>query len=280
MSGNQFTSPEANCKNIAILIVSCDNYADLWEPFFTLFNRFWSDCPFSVYLVSNHKQYSSSRVMTITVGEDISWSDNLKRALELIPEEFVLLWIDDLFLLKPVASDRLMNICTAFQQVNGNYIRLNPTINADVPFNELFGLVSPGTIYRCSTVLSLWRKSVLDNLVNTGESAWDFEIFGTVRSDKYDGFYATHTAIFPVENGVIKGKWRNRVYKSISALCPNANLTRRNRMNLLEEICLLAKTVRSRVLNLLPAGSRRHIKEFMLGGKYDYRLAKNVEGNK
>jgi len=68
---------ELNGK-IAVLVVSCDKYADLWPPFFQLFLRFWPECPFSVYLISNQKGpayhdvklYSS--VMTFP-GQTICW---------------------------------------------------------------------------------------------------------------------------------------------------------------------------------------------------------------
>ena len=37
----------------SVLVPSCDAYADLWIPFFALFWRYWSDCPFPVYLGTN-----------------------------------------------------------------------------------------------------------------------------------------------------------------------------------------------------------------------------------
>jgi hypothetical protein len=262
---------------MAVLIVSCDNYSDLWPTFFELFRRFWPDCPYPVYLLSNRKQCPEPGVSTIAVGDDISWSDNLKTALEQIPEKYVLMWIDDLLLLKPVDNIRLAQVCLSFKELEGNYLRLNPTIKADAPCNELFGTVSPGTIYRASTVLSLWRKTVLDDLLKAGESAWDFEIHGTVRSDSYARFFAAHEDLFVVENGVIKGKWRNKAYKAISALCPDLDLSHRSRMNLREEMTLSMKLLRSRVLNLFPPRYRRIIKEFVLRGKYDYRLSDNGE---
>ena len=39
-------------NKFAILIVSCDKYSDLWDPFFKLFFKFWPDCPFNIYLLS------------------------------------------------------------------------------------------------------------------------------------------------------------------------------------------------------------------------------------
>ena len=45
------------------------------------------------------------------------------------------------------------------------------------------------------------------------ESAWDFEIHGSERSNKYSDFYSVDTTVLPYLNGVVKGKWVRKVYK-------------------------------------------------------------------
>jgi len=81
----------------AVLVVSCDNYSDLWEPFFELFWRFWPDCPFNVYLLSNKINADIPRVKNLLVGDDISWSDNLRKGISQLKEKYILLFIEDLF---------------------------------------------------------------------------------------------------------------------------------------------------------------------------------------
>ncbi len=267
-----------DCNNkLAVIVISCDKYEDLWLPFFQLFKKFWPDCPFQVYLLCNMKEFSFPGVITIKVGNDISWSDNLKTGLGRINEEYVLMFIDDLFLRASVQTPMLREICNEFIRVNGNYIRLNPTIRADTSYNDYFGKVSPGTIYRTSTVLSLWKKSVLFELLKSGETAWEFEIFGSVRSDVYDGFYASWENCFSIVNGVIKGKWQRKAYHSIRALCPEMDLQRRKLMTLSEEFVYRMKIARGKVLNLLPAQYRRKIKHVILAGNYNYKLHEDTK---
>jgi len=43
--------------------------------------------------------------------------------------------------------------------------------------------------------MSLWKKDMLCALLRAGETAWDFEIHGSHRSDAYDGFFR-HTMSF------------------------------------------------------------------------------------
>lgn len=159
-----------------------------------------------------------------------------------------------------------------YSERDGNYLRLNPTIHADLPCNNYFGRVSAGTIYRTSTVMSLWRKSVLSDLLVSGESAWDFEINGTIRSDRFDGFYATKTDSFNVLNGIIKGKWRNCAYRKIcKCWCTDFNDNRRARLSLTEELLLKIMIFRSKLLNLIPQ-YRRQLKSRILGAKHTYKV--------
>jgi len=258
-------------NDIAVLVVSCDSYSDLWNPFFTFFRRFWPDCPYPLYLLSNYKNAPDPEVAVIKIGEDISWADNLQKGLKMIDEEFVLLWIDDLFLLKRVDNDAIISLCRKFIDIGGNQIRLNPTVKADAPFNDLFGVASRGTIYRASTVMSLWRKEVLFGLLNAGESAWAFEIHGTARSDTFDGFYSSWNDSFNVMNAVIKGKWRRKAYKKVSTFYQDGNISNRKIMTCWEEVVFFMKVVRSMGLSVLPARYRRKIKDYIVSGCYNYR---------
>jgi hypothetical protein len=255
----------------AILVVSCDKYSDLWEPFFELFSRFWPDCPYNIYLLTNNVLSDIPKITTLRTGEDISWSDNLNKAVSQLKEEYILLFLEDLFLYDFVKEKEVMQILNWMIASNANYIRMNPTQPPDKKFNELIGIVSKGTIYRASTVLSVWKKSVLMDLLKPGENAWDFEIKGTKRSDKYDGFYSARKDLFPVINGVVKGKWERGAVKKMNSLGVTINLSKRKIMSYTETIKFHLKWQVTHVLNLFPAGYRQKIKDILLRGKYDYK---------
>jgi len=257
--------------NLAVLVVSCDKYSDLWKPFFDLFRRFWPDCPFNVYLLSNKTKCNVCGVENILVGDDISWSDNLLKATSQLKEGYVFLFLDDLFLYGPVNTEKVLEVLSWAIESDVNYIRMNPMRNKpDRPFNEVVGILSKKAIYRTSTVVSVWKKSVLLNLLKGGESAWDFEVHGSVRSDKYDRFYAAWKDCFPITNGVIKGKWRRGAAKKLKSLGIEIDLTSRKIMTLGETIVLSFKVFRARILSLCPAKYRRRIKGFVLRGRYNY----------
>ena len=65
-------------KKTALLVISCDKYADLWPIYFGSLFKYWPNCPFKIYLGSNFKIYDHKDVTMINVGEDYDYSSNLK----------------------------------------------------------------------------------------------------------------------------------------------------------------------------------------------------------
>jgi len=261
-------------SKIGILVVSCDAYSDLWNPFFALIALFWPDCPYPIYLCSNYKTFDANKVISLPIGDDVSWSGNLRKALSQINENYVLLFLDDLLLTAPVNTKAVQEVSEWFIGRSGNCVRMNPSPAPDyrlkgsnVPVG--IGQVSAGTIYRASTVLTLWNKRVLCDLLEEGESAWDFEIYGSVRADAYGGFYASKHRHFEIVNSVIKGKWIPSVVPWLSqmGIVPDAN---RSIMDWPESVIYKFKTIRSILLGIVPAKMRRNLKHFLLRGKYSY----------
>lgn len=196
--------PRRQELDLAIVVPSCDAYADIWPAFFeTLFRR-WPDCPFPIYLVSNHATMPDPRIRTLNVGEDRGWSTNLKAALASVPHERVFLIIDDLF---PSARIDTAELVSVLEEAGDfDYLRLNPRPGPRDALPGRVGLVPPGDIYRTATVFSVWRREVLGDLLVEGETAWEFEIKGSERSDRHLRWFATRSWMMPYVNLVVKRK--------------------------------------------------------------------------
>ena len=65
---------------------------------FLIIFEHWDECPLDIYLLSNKKSYNDRRIKMINVMKDISWSDNLLNGLKSIDSEYVMLFVDDLFI--------------------------------------------------------------------------------------------------------------------------------------------------------------------------------------
>lgn len=256
----------ANLNNrLAVLVVSCDQYSDLWKPFFSLFWLFWPDCPFLVYLLSNSSTFTDPRIRPLMVGKDVSWSDNLVRAISQLPHDYVLLFLDDLFLVDNVDTGEVIRILDWAVASQVNYVRFSEVTKPDRPYSDLVGFVSPGRIYRASTVMSVWKKEILLALLRPGESAWDFETKGSVRSEEFNSFFSVWHEPFHIINSVIKGKWRPCAVKKLHSLGVEVDLSKRTVMTPAEAVGFFLKEQRSKALRILPVSYRRSIRTFFEG---------------
>jgi hypothetical protein len=170
----------------ALLVVSCDAYRDVWGPFFSLLFRYWPDCPFPVFLGSNHATYPDRRVTTLAVGEDRDWSSNLLKMLELIPAGGVLLLQEDFLIDRPVQTERMTQLIGYADAKQAACLRLMPIPGPDTfcADNIEVGAINKGTAYRVSLQAAWWRKENLAAIAHAGESPWQFENLGSRRSDE------------------------------------------------------------------------------------------------
>jgi hypothetical protein len=229
-------------ENIAIVVSSCDKYSDLWRPFFTLFFRYWSDCPFPVYLIANQLRYDDPRVTTIAVGEDHDWSSSLRKAIRNMPSRYLILLLEDYFLFKAVNTDKIIEYAAYMKAKNAAFLQLYAIIlsaEAGDDHPEI-GPREKGSLYRISTQPAIWDKRALDALLQDGESIWEFEPKATVRSNSSDelflGLKLGVKSPIPVYNATYRGK----LLRSAILLCKRENvlidLDARARRSLLEEV--------------------------------------------
>ncbi len=201
----------------AVLVVSSDGYRDLWEPFFLLFRKYWPDCPFPVYLGTQTLEAEVDGVTTLLAGPDESpplvagWSGSLRRFLNQLDSENVLLMLEDFFLSKTVSTANVLQQLAALRSLGGTVLRLNPS---PPPTNQA-GKDYPGigeqhrlAPFRVSLQVSIWNRQGLLALLRDGESPWAFEIRGTFRSQAQpSGFYCTFDRELKYRHVVEQGRW-------------------------------------------------------------------------
>ena len=200
--------------SISIVIVSCDRYKDLWDSFFYCFFKYWPDCDFKVYLISNYEVFNDNRVTQVQIGNDLSYTENLLRGIEKIDSEWILLWLEDCMFSSKIDNQRVNRIIDlAVSTPNLGYLKLSNDLplSYEVEKLKLIGKLPKGIRYRSAIGMALYRKDVLVKLLVPGETAWQAD--KSSLSDNFDeDFYALsssffHNPLLPYENTVIKGKW-------------------------------------------------------------------------
>jgi len=172
--------------NCAIVISSCDNYRDAWAPFFTLFFRYWPDCPFPVHHISNALKFPDKRIDSININPDQGWSSNMIIALKKIPEKYIIYFQEDYFLRRKIDNEKIYAALKLAEDTGAACVRLFPCPGPDLPYQDRtdIGLISAGAAYRSCTQTSIWNKDILLNLLREGETGWDFELYGGLERSR------------------------------------------------------------------------------------------------
>ena len=207
----------------AILVVSCDRYSDLWDPFFEIFRKRWPDCPYPVFLGANHRAYCGDGVRSILVGDDRGWGRSLRLMLDRIGVPRVMLFLEDFLILKPVDTGRVQEIAQVAAEHNVGCLRLFPHPPPTRRVRGLPGIgeLQPGDDWRVSTQTAIWDTELLYSLAWPEFSAWDFESIGSLVSDRMvDRFWGVYDPAIDYRHGVLRGRWM----PSGLAICQNAGV--------------------------------------------------------
>jgi len=210
-----------NKDNCAIVVCSCDNYADTWNPFFTLLKKYWVDCPYNIFLNTETLQYSHPDFDIKVINFDVSgasWTARLANTIKQVQSEQVLLMLDDFFLYDVVDTKKVAQ-CVEWIEANGNIATF--TIGSVSTFglkSEYKGFLRTPSddrlVVRC--IAGVWNKSKLLWYLSHDESAWEWESGATNRSYQTDDeFYIMEERglrfdIIPYchyKYGLIGGKW-------------------------------------------------------------------------
>lgn len=168
----------------SVLIYSCDAYADIWQPFFTLLFRYW-DCPFDVYVATESVECELIGVQALH-GTG-SWTERIRQAVEQIPTPYVIGMCEDMFIRREVDQITINNaIITMNEDVDIACMNFEKEYGDTEPFDVFeFGRKPDGAEYRLSCQPTLWRRSVLMELLDCNMSAWQWEMSSPKAPNKY-----------------------------------------------------------------------------------------------
>lgn len=205
----------SSAEETEILVCSCDRYRDVWPAFFTLFFRYWPDCPFRINLLANQCSYPDPRVRTLHTPVEADWSTTFQLALRQVESRYVLVTVEDFLLDRAVDTARVVELVELLAQLGAACVHLGPDPLPERPLRGApgVGVVVPGQAFRVNLQNAVWQRKTLLELVVSGESAWDFEVKGTERSVSVEApFLSLRCAELDApmhyfRTGVARGKW-------------------------------------------------------------------------
>jgi hypothetical protein len=249
---------------LSVAVMSCDGYSDLWRHFFHFFEKYWPDCPFRVFLCTNHRHFDHARVQAIRTGDDLSWGHTIKQFMLQVPTPYVLIFQEDFFLTKTVRTEEVLSYFHILKELQGVYLRLRADFPPDtaVPGFPSVGRIEPGAPYRVSNQVSIWNRETFLSLLRDGETAWDMERRGSRRSDTLaGGFYGTRRPAFfyPVTGVVKRGKWIRKWVRICTKEGLAVDLEARPMMTVLQDMTARFGVILYPVMDRLPSKWRSQL---------------------
>ena len=199
---------------MVIVVCSCDKNKDLFYPFYHCMEKYYPNHPKIIYSTETIK---NSYYETINKNYPLEkWTKRIRETLKEIPDNEILLMIDDIFIRKPVDTKR---IDYARANLKGNIAMLNfeKVFNPDDKESGLNGwkIRQKGSEYELSIMCGLWNKEKLIHILEKDSDPWSVEYNQDTKGYDYlinsedyiiDWGYKTFKPV-----GVVKGKWAREI---------------------------------------------------------------------
>ena len=208
-----------NLNDVTIVFCSCDAYSDLWGNFFELLKKYWPEYDGEIILNTETKEfrYEGTQISKpLNCARDVSWSDRLSLSLKRVKTPYTLIFLDDFYLKNKVKHFEFLKTL--------EYMKANQDIasitylkepGAKKAVQDLDGFInrSQFALYKMTAHITLYRTDYLKKILKYNESAWEFEVNGTIRSWFNKGKFLcpidNFNVIFPYDFGslIIRGKY-------------------------------------------------------------------------
>lgn len=208
-----------------VLISSCDAYEELWYPFFTILSKEWSalsEYPIVLNTESKKFAYEGLNIKCLQLyssRKKVRWGERLIRTLSCIDSKYIIFLLEDFFLTAKVEQNTIEQ-CIQYMEQDQNIAVFNfvPVLDKENRISDKyagFEQRSQRGKWRLNTQAAIWRRDKLMSYIRPHESAWDWEIYGSERSSRYnEDFYVSMPKaprVFQYEDtwggAIHRGKW-------------------------------------------------------------------------
>lgn len=205
---------------VGILICSCDYYKECWEPIIYSFDKYWPNCEYKKYIVSNFADATLPNTEIIKVGEHKGWASDTLKAVGQIDCDYLIYFQEDYFLNKPVDNDAIKAHVEHCFREKVDYLKIEP----DAPVRDKYRIGDsdycsnpPDQRYAINTAIAIWSKSLFSKICIPGQTGWDFERkinpyvrkqFPELKSEMLHTSVIVSKGITTItSNAIVRGKW-------------------------------------------------------------------------
>ena len=185
-----------NSDRCTVVVCSCDEYKDTWDPCFKILSHEWPDIKYPITLVTEKLPYQCKYmdVDVCKVGKIMPWGRRMLKCLKKIDTEYIMLLLDDYYPLEKVDQNRIEE-CLDWMSGDTNVavFSFNPTPGNNIKDNKYlhFEKRTQDGEYRFNCQPAVWRRERLIEFIRPHETPWQWEVVGNIRSRRYsDDFYS------------------------------------------------------------------------------------------
>ncbi len=218
-------------EDCAILILTCDSYLQVIGENLKFMEKFWSDCPFNIFIGAEKEtiNYNGNLKITTLQSKELYWSNRVIDYIHQVNRPYLLISLDDFFIEENV-DNRLViaaldilrnrtdiaNIC--FSHISEQYDSRFAIDRYACRFNQ--------SLSTFNWQMGLWRVSSMLENMKKKENPWQSEQYGAIRANIYSKqkFYcASSDSLMPIKYGkgwlIVRGKWNKKEIDRIEEKC-------------------------------------------------------------
>lgn len=164
-------------ERVAIVICSMDSNSDLWPLLDGWYSAYTSN--FDIFIVANHVTAMLNHINVLNIGDDTSWSECLRKGLEKLEHNVILVTFDDLLptQFRPSNPLRELGYFREHEELDAIRFARSSVKHQRLEYGEDHRKVAPGQRYYFSLVFTMWRRERLIELLDQVGSCnpWTFE---------------------------------------------------------------------------------------------------------
>lgn len=200
-------------SNLSMIISSCGAFSDLWDGHITQLERFWGDRSLdqTILVTDEPTDVTYENVKVFAAGAGIEWSRRLKSALDLVRTEYVIITLDDYFLIETVDQARIDSLVDIMRENGLDYFRLfrRPKRATGKQIGSCAGIcrVDTSVAYSVNLTTGIWKTDFAKYCSNCDLNAWRFEVALSGMAQSYGASCAVdNNDDFVILDVVRKGK--------------------------------------------------------------------------
>jgi len=198
-------------SSVAVFICSSDNRLDILDRVLPSVLKFWTDCPYPIYVGLNTPNVTWDKVTTL-VAKASEWRTEVLEQIRQIRETHLIVILDDFLFQERVDQSRLSELVAEAVDRELPYLRLLPLrkslsqrlIRSRTRATDDIESIHARRPFFSGLQIALWRKEHFALLLEPHGTIWDFEHRSTPGIPHY---VITSSPPIKYRHLVEKGRW-------------------------------------------------------------------------